>query len=189
MNIPGIDAAVLHYLSGIRSIGGSYFFVGVSELVSPYTTLGLSACIVLALALRRKAWTIAGFLLALGGSNAAWYAIKAITERPRPPLAYAAFIEDGSSFPSGHATNIAALCTFFLLFAWPFIPRGLPRIAAAALALSLVALIAFARLYLGLHYLSDVVAGAALGAIFGLAGAWLARRTTPEGLARREPRT
>lgn len=176
MNPFGVDTAVLHTLADIRSVGGSYFFIGVSELVSPYTTLGLSACVVLVLALQRKAWTIAGFLLALGGSNAAWYVIKAIVERPRPPFSYAAFIEDSSSFPSGHATNIAALATFFLALAWPFIPRGLPRVAASVAALALVALIAFARLYLGLHYLSDVLAGVALGALFGCAGAWLARR-------------
>lgn len=176
--VAALDASVLHALAAARTASASYFFIDISELASPLTAAGLGLCIALGLLLRRNFSALAGFAVALGGSNAAWFLIKEFVQRPRPALSNAAYLETGSSFPSGHAANISALCLFVLMLAWPHIPRGLPRIAACALSVALVFLISFARLYLGVHYLSDVVAGLFLGSVFAVAGVYAARVTT-----------
>lgn len=97
--------------------------------------------------------------------------LKAAFERPRPPLAdgelTASVALPGShSFPSGHAMTAFAAATAVAALRpslrWP--------------ALGLATVIAVSRPYLGVHYWTDVVAGAALGAIIGLAVAILLRR-------------
>lgn len=89
-------------------------------------------------------------------------ALKEYFDRVRPAF------EDGGaqygsfSFPSGHSSGIATLVTGGLLLAWPFLaPAGRRR--WAVLGALLVLLVGLTRMWLGVHYLSDVVAGWALG--------------------------
>jgi undecaprenyl-diphosphatase len=162
-------------LSAARTLGGSGFFINLSELASPITTAGLTLVIGLGLYLRRRFSAIAGLAVAVGGANAAWILIKQLIERPRPPMRFASFLEPGSSFPSGHTTNAFALAVFCSLLATTHVPKGVPRTLLIGALMVLATLIAFARAYLGVHYLSDCLAGAALGAAFGLLGEYVHR--------------
>jgi len=72
----------------------------------------------------------------------------------------------GGSFPSNHALNNAAAA----VIASSFYPR------LRFVFWSLVALIAFSRVYVGVHYVSDVVGGAAIGAIAGAGVLWLIKK-------------
>ena len=90
--------------------------------------------------------------------------LKKTIERPRPALAVqgtAPLVDAyGYSFPSGHAANMFAACLLLGLiyrrWLWPL--------------LALASLVAFSRVYVGVHYPSDVLAGAVLGALLaGLA--------------------
>lgn len=92
--------------------------------------------------------------------------LKLLFHRPRPALAYVHL--DTYSFPSGHAAASAAIyaVVFYLL------ARQASRAGRIALAIGYVALVAavgFSRLYLEVHYLSDVLAGVALGAAWASA--------------------
>ncbi|OYN79322.1 phosphatase PAP2 family protein [Mycolicibacterium sphagni] len=95
---------------------------------------------------------------------------KVVVGRTRPPSWIAVIVEDGFSFPSGHATGsfgVAVLVSWmvghWLLRAWT------ARVALWAVALAVAGLIGFSRIYLGVHYVSDVVAGAFLGAAWAVA--------------------
>jgi undecaprenyl-diphosphatase len=92
---------------------------------------------------------------------------KLLIGRPRPPVSRLAPAVH-SSFPSGHATLSAA---FYLALLIVFLSRRRPRIttivSASAATLTILA-IGFARVYLGVHYLSDVVAGVLLGAVWAI---------------------
>jgi undecaprenyl-diphosphatase len=67
----------------------------------------------------------------------------------------------GWSFPSGHALAAAAVATVLIaLVPWP---RGPNRLVAVTIVVLLVAAVATSRLALGVHYLTDVVGGLALG--------------------------
>jgi len=106
--------------------------------------------------------------------------IKGLTARPRPELWPRIVTQGGSSFPSGHAVAAAA---FYPLLAWD-LTRHRPRLlyAAFSLAAVLVLLVSVGRLYLGLHWPTDVLAGWAIGAAESMAAiAWL-RRKEPGGI-------
>lgn len=115
------------------------------------------------LLLRRHLPRLAVFLVAtVAGGGLLGTAVKVAVNRSRPSFVDPVATAYGHSFPSGHAMTSTILYGALLMVVLPVIPRNrrLPLIAAAIL---LVLLIGFARLALGVHYLSDVVAGYLLG--------------------------
>ena len=108
---------------------------------------------------RREAW------LWLGAGVSTYVVqegLKHLVARPRPALWPALVLQSGFAFPSGHAF---AAATFYPLLAWTW-ARARPREARAAwgTAVLLALFIGFGRLYLGVHWPTDVLAGWALGA-------------------------
>jgi membrane-associated phospholipid phosphatase len=93
-------------------------------------------------------------------------ALKLLFHRPRPELAFVHL--DTYSFPSGHAAGAAAIyaVVFYLLARSADRSR---RVACAVGYVALVVAIGFSRLYLEVHYLSDVLAGISLGAAWATA--------------------
>lgn len=86
--------------------------------------------------------------------------IKAAVARDRPDQLHPAAVAHGYSFPSGHASGSAALwCTVAVLVA-----ARMPRLAAAVVALVVPLVVSATRVLLGVHFLSDVIAGLVLGA-------------------------
>ncbi len=113
-------------------------------------------------------------------------AVKAAVERPRPVFARAVGHAGHSSFPSGHANSVTVACGILLLVVLPQL-RPAARRPVAVLGVAWVALMDFSRLALGVHYLSDVLAGDALGASCLLL-CWLAfGRTRPPAAVQAAP--
>lgn len=110
------------------------------------------------------------------------YGIKELIRRPRPDLALVNVLlpVTGRSFPSGHAMTATMLYGFLGLLAWVHIPAAAPRLAAALLCGLLPLGIGLSRVYLGVHWCSDVVGGWIAGLFFllilFLAYGWLAVR-------------
>lgn len=139
----------------------------------------------------QAAWValLAALLASLGGDRPAAGALvmvmlgqwgvnqlgKTLIDRPRPQLDPQLYTV-GASFPSGHAMSATVLYGFLLLWLWPRCRPGLrPWLALGGMLW--IAAHALARPLLGAHYLSDVLAGVALGlACLAPAHAWLARR-------------
>jgi membrane-associated phospholipid phosphatase len=99
-------------------------------------------------------------IAALGGAGVINALLKLVFQRPRPELAYIHL--ETYSFPSGHAAVATATFTT-LAFVLGRRSGGRRTIAIAAAAAALIALVGFSRLYLGVHYLSDVLAGTSFG--------------------------
>ena len=104
--------------------------------------------------------------------------LKAVIARPRPAdeLVRVMGENDGYSFPSGHVMFYVVLLSalYFLLTSSGLSGRTI-RLVRAAIAVALV-LTAISRIYLGVHWLSDVVAGFVYGAALVAAAAWVWRR-------------
>jgi membrane-associated phospholipid phosphatase len=93
--------------------------------------------------------------------------VKVAVSRPRPDVEQPILAAFGKSFPSGHSMQ-AVVCYGALLLVFLPLLRGWIRTAAIAATGTLIVLIGLSRLALGVHYVSDVLGGYALGA------AWLA---------------
>jgi membrane-associated phospholipid phosphatase len=95
--------------------------------------------------------------------------VKALTQRPRPPDSEAMGDFTGFAFPSGHATYAMAVYGMVAVLGLILVNRrrGFARVGATALLL-LIVLIGLSRVYLGAHWLSDVLGG------FLVSGVWLA---------------
>lgn len=125
---------------------------------------------------RYELWVLAGSIM---GGGLFVLLIKQIGHRPRPDLVNALVFEQTFSFPSGHgfiAIVFFGLCAYFLFRA---AKSRMVRFGIVAMTLCLVIAIGFSRVYLGVHWPSDVLAGYAVGA------AWLVMTMTPLEIRRR----
>ncbi|MBF9220165.1 phosphatase PAP2 family protein [Hymenobacter ruricola] len=106
------------------------------------------------------------FALAVGGSMLLTQVIKALVARARPELWPSIRPETTLSFPSGHAMDTAALATAVGLLLWRQRAPWPARAVAPLFALG----VGWARMYLGVHYPSDVLAGwaSAVGWVVGV---------------------
>jgi undecaprenyl-diphosphatase len=153
-----LDHAIFRAINGLQgSPSLDTFFLWATDLGTAWFSAIPLAIIVFVR--HRRAWraVLAGTLLGLGvgGLN---YLIKMWVDRPRPPVVLPETRVVGPlltlySFPSGHTAM--AFIIFALLFrldrplAWTWLPLAL--------------LIAFSRMYLGVHFPSDVLAGGVVG--------------------------
>ncbi len=154
-----------------RTAGRSHFFWAITLVgnVPVLAALGFSAVLLLAVWGRRaRAVLVAvGLLLGWGVSEAA----KAIVGRPRPPASDALITMPSSgSMPSGHTLVTLVFLGLLLYVAFRRHRGRRPGWVWAALVVvtGLAGLIGVSRVYLGVHWLSDVLGGWVLG------GAWLA---------------
>ena len=93
--------------------------------------------------------------------------VKAAVDRPRPTVDHPVATALGKSFPSGHAMSSTVTYGALLVALWPLlVPRRRRRAAVATVVLVLA--VGLSRLFLGVHFVSDVVGGYVLGL------AWLA---------------
>jgi len=137
---------------------------------------GLTLCISLVLALRARFAELAGLVISVALSAGAVYIIKHLVERARPNETFQAYIETGFSFPSGHATMALVLYGFVAWLLWRNTSTIFWRVALSTTAVIVVGTIGFSRLYLGVHWASDVLAGFFLAGFFVWMGIVIAKR-------------
>jgi membrane-associated phospholipid phosphatase len=123
-----------------------------------------------ALFVSRRQWTEAVFMLATASSSLLTFILKDVIHRARPfPLAGNAtgLIESINqySYPSGHVLFFVVFFGFFAYLSWLHF-SGRPRIIAIAVSLSLIALIGPSRVFLGVHWASDVAGSYVIGTIW-----------------------
>ncbi len=124
-----------------------------------WTLIGVTA---ITLAIRRR-WRLAAYLLITGaGALVLDPVLKSLVGRLRPVVAHPVAHGTGNSFPSGHSLgSIVCYGAVFLVFL-PAV-RGRWRTAFTVATVAIIALIGISRVLLGVHYLSDVLGGWAVG--------------------------
>jgi undecaprenyl-diphosphatase len=133
-------------------------------------TLTIAALAVLTVAGAALAWRRwrEPMLVAVGvtGEVLIFVTITLLVDRPRPPVTHLDVAPPTSSFPSGHTAAAVALYGVWALLAWQRSRSALLRGLVTLLAIAVPIAVAVSRMYRGMHYPTDVLAGALLGAVW-----------------------
>lgn len=171
----GFDSYILNALFVLRSDGLVQIFTAITQFGSTSVIGGIALAAGLYLLARKRIAYFAGLCMSVVGTIIVVFPLKELVARARPDVLYQAFSEDTFAFPSGHAAFSMALYGFLAYLAWKQFPRQY-AIAFIVCAAVLIGFIGFSRLYLGLHFVSDVAAGYVTGAVFLTLGIWVSER-------------
>lgn len=111
------------------------------------------------------------FIVVLIGSYYLFRTLKLIFHRARPDLHRLIEI-GGYSFPSGHATNAITVYGILTFLLWRHIPTRWGRKLLLIFSAIMIFMIGFSRIYLGVHYPSDVIAGYFAGGFWLVIAIW-----------------
>lgn len=158
------DEPILRFAHALARDGFDQAFVLLSALGYQYGVVPFDALLVLGLAIRRRMREGLFAGVAIIGSALLNLAAKPSFARARPSLWESIAPETTFSFPSGHAMGSMTLAWVVVLLCWHTRWRLLVTIAAAMFTL----LVGLSRVYLGVHYPSDILAGWAAASVWAV---------------------
>jgi undecaprenyl-diphosphatase len=160
--LAGIDSAVADWGDDHASALSTHGLDVVTSLGETWMAIVVGIAVALAdLRITRNRWTAAFLLAVLVGDKLLTSGIKTLVDRVRPDLNPVAHTL-GPSFPSGHSSTAAALWAAVALIAVRWLgPRAAAVLTGAAVGIAVA--VAASRVLLDVHWLTDVIAGLALG--------------------------
>lgn len=157
-------------------VGPQWLHLAATDITALGSVAVLSLVILLAFALLAslRRWS-EGLLLLVGAGGGLLISqgLKRIFERERPDMAYRAVEAVNASFPSGHAMLSAVVFLTLGVLAARFADKRRVKVLAVGAAVLVSLLVGMSRVYLGVHWASDVLAGWCVGAAWAMA-CWLA---------------
>jgi undecaprenyl-diphosphatase len=156
-----LDTWATPFLHGIATPALDALMNGLTTMGSSLVIVPAFVLIMAGLLFTRRSGAALFLTLASGGALVLNASMKLFFERPRPHLAWANVLPD-YSFPSGHTMNGVVFYIAIALIVWSIAGRRLGSIALA-IAIALALGIGLSRIYLGYHYLTDVVGGLLAG--------------------------
>jgi undecaprenyl-diphosphatase len=167
--IAHVDQAILQNIVALRTPSVSDAAVDLTALGSGVTIAVLISFCALFFFLQKSIATILQLLVAAIGAGLLTHLLKGYFERSRPEIALRLVEVQGFSYPSGHSLASAAFYFSLALIVCRFARTFSARTAIIIFFLGLISLIGLTRMYLGVHYFSDVTAGILLGIAWALA--------------------
>jgi len=167
--IVALDARLENLLYAFRDPTLVKACLWITLLAQPKFVLAVVALLIASFFLWDRRECILPLLVTVLGSAAFDSLGKWVFQRPRPP-GIAVFRETSASFPSGHAAAAVALYGFVVYCLWRGPVTAGRRLNLLFAGCFVAAAVGFSRLYLGVHYLSDVVGGYLLGALWLIIG-------------------
>ncbi|SFE31940.1 phosphatase PAP2 family protein [Alteribacillus iranensis] len=162
-----IDYFIASYIPSYQYEWGIAFFSFITSLASVNFTSFMTAFVSALLLLFGKVKQGLLVIATVGGGGLLNYIVKSIYERERPDISRVIEVS-GYSFPSGHAMNAMLLYgVLMILFLHFSSANTLLQVAVVLISVFLIVAIGISRIFLGVHYPSDVTAGFLCG------GAWL----------------
>jgi undecaprenyl-diphosphatase len=164
------DRPVVWFLAAHRQPWSTTAARVITDMGSPVGVAVTAVVVGVALAWVRRSWLpLLVFALGAGGIGVINMTVKQLVSRDRPPLATAVLGEQGFSFPSGHTvgTTVVWLLSAWMVGHW-VIGRRAVQVAVWTGALLMIVAVGTTRVYLGVHFPSDVLAGWALGAAWAV---------------------
>lgn len=144
------------------------FFALLTHLGDPITLTVLTVAVAAVLLQRRQMWLCAAWLLAIGGNGVLGKLLKSIFERTRPIHDHGLAFADGWSFPSGHSSSSVVAFGMLAYLIARFLPahRAAWRLPVLLAAAAVAFTVGSSRVFLQVHFASDVIAGFAAGAVW-----------------------
>ena len=163
-SIQAVDEAALRLVNGWAGPGLDAFFVTATTLGGVYVVAPVTALLVTWMIYKERLRDAIFVLVAIGGAALANSLLKLVFVRSRPDLWDPLVQELTFSFPSGHAAASMAVAVVCVFLAW----RTSRRVLVVAVSALYVVLVGLSRMYLGVHYPTDILAG------WLLSGVWVA---------------
>lgn len=157
----GFDHRVDFFVYSLRNPAANRFYAGYTQLASPKGIIGLILLLILIPKTRKKVG------LPLGCTSLVIFlfyrVLKLSFARPRPDVALRLVTEHGYSFPSGHSMNGLVCYGMLLWLILRLVQDKKKRFALSVVFMTGILLIGFSRIYLGVHYVTDVIGGFLMG--------------------------
>jgi membrane-associated phospholipid phosphatase len=166
--ISAADAPLLQWLVAHRTPAATVVAMTISTVGGTAGMAVLATLAALVLWLRHRRWEAGVVIVAAAGAGVLVETLKNLYDRIRPPEATRLVVETNFSLPSGHALGSTVVLGILAAVAALVLRGTAARVTAVVLAAVLVAAIGVSRLYLGVHWLTDVLDGWLVG------GTWLA---------------
>jgi undecaprenyl-diphosphatase len=167
-DVGAMDSAILLAVAKARTPWLTIAAIDVTALGSITLVVLFSAFTLVVLLVLRDRLHALQLLAASAGAGILTLVTKDIIERTRPEVAQQLIAVSGFSYPSGHSVSTSALYLTIAIIAGRYVENPGAR-AAIFLAVSVVLIMVGAsRVYLGVHYATDVVSGISLGAAWAL---------------------
>src|SRR5437588_5227330 len=169
-----IDGSITSWFVAHRTVTLTTVARLLSTLGSQTVLIPVTAILTVAL-LGRRRFVLGGLLLAAWGGTIGLYSVtKYVVHRTRPPTdLWLTDVTRTASFPSGHATQSLGMFLALVFVGAVWLPKA--RWPARAIAIALAIGVGWSRVYLGVHWATDVGAGWVLAAAWLTIVLWLAR--------------
>jgi undecaprenyl-diphosphatase len=149
------DTSILQWMHSHATPALDVFFLVVTTIGNVEILLPITLIIVGYLLYKKQRLNALIILFSVGGAAMANLILKLLFHRDRPSFWHSLIVETGYSFPSGHAMLSSALVLAIILITW----RTRWRWVIVSLGVIFIALIGLSRIYLGVHYPTDIIAG------------------------------
>ena len=167
-NTAAADRAILGWMAARRTPALNGFMVGVTTLGSAIFLAPLIIVTLVTLMVRRDLRGVVHLIVASLGTWPLESVTKGLVARARPTEVEPVVKVTGFSYPSGHSLATAAVCLTIALIVSSHLRARATKAALVAGASALVVLVGLSRVYLGVHYPSDVLSGISLGTSWAL---------------------
>jgi undecaprenyl-diphosphatase len=157
------DVVAASWLEGIATPNVTRWMFVWTDMASFWFVFPVTLVLGLTLVMRGEGYWVKRLAWALGGCMVCVQLVKELLRRPRPAVSAPLLELANYGFPSGHAAAATVLYGFVALLLCSYISKLMWRAVVSAGAITVITGIAFSRLYLHVHYFSDVAGGLLLG--------------------------
>lgn len=162
-NIQNFDSNIYNLVNSIKSNFMDMFFRNITRFGDEEVLILIALACLIFIKNRKIGGSIAINLASVGLIN---HILKEIIQRPRPPIELRMVEESSFSFPSGHAMASMAFYGLIMYYIYKYVKNKTVKNVICTILSILIFLVGVSRIYLGVHYVSDVIAGFLLSMVY-----------------------